>query len=124
MGGLGNIANTIFGVVTQYLNRGNLHVWGINVTSGTNAAIQGQACKLLGFTATTERDPDGGRFAAMLMVVSGMIAIVAGAAGSYKTALATLTVGIGASILEDVIQFFFGDICDPTIGVNFGGILG
>ena len=73
--------------------------------------FENQACNVLGLTK--------GKFAALVMVVSGLIAIVSAATGAYRIALATLVVGIGSSILETVVEYFFGNLC-PFLTIHLG----
>jgi hypothetical protein len=63
--------------------------------------------------------PEGG-YGAIAMVVSGLIAVVASAMGSYRAAMATLVVGIGCWLLYPLIQLFFGDVCINQI-LSIGG---
>ena len=49
-----------------------------------------------------------GAFGALIMVVAGLMAIVAAAMGSYKSALAMLVVAVGAFILRSLVSLFFG----------------
>jgi hypothetical protein len=61
-----------------------------------------------------------GAFGALIMVVSGLAAIVAAAMGAYRAAVAMLVVAVGAFILRALVSLFFGE--DFTaIGVDGGG---
>ena len=49
-----------------------------------------------------------GAFGALVMVVSGLGAIVAAAMGAYRAALGMLVVAVGAFILRALVSLFFG----------------
>jgi hypothetical protein len=49
-----------------------------------------------------------GAFGALIMVISGVIAIVAAAMGAYRAAVSMLIVAIGAFILRSLVSLFFG----------------
>ena len=49
-----------------------------------------------------------GAFGALIMVVAGLMAIIAAAMGSYRTALSMLIVALGAFILRSLVSLFFG----------------
>jgi len=64
-----------------------------------NARINNAACRLLAL-------PEGS-FGGLIMIASGIVAIVSGALGAYKMALSTLSIGAGAWILRPVVSLFF-----------------
>jgi hypothetical protein len=49
-----------------------------------------------------------GSFGALLMVVSGLMAVIGAALGMYKLALSTLVVGIGSWLIQPIVSLFFG----------------
>lgn len=49
-----------------------------------------------------------GAFGALIMVVSGLGAIVAAAMGAYRAAVGMLVVAVGAFILRALVSLFFG----------------
>ncbi len=49
-----------------------------------------------------------GAFGALIMVVSGLGAIVAAAMGAYRAAVGMLVVAVGAFILRSLVSLFFG----------------
>ena len=49
-----------------------------------------------------------GAFGALVMVVSGLGAIVAAAMGAYRAAVGMLVVAVGAFILRSLVSLFFG----------------
>jgi len=49
-----------------------------------------------------------GAFGALIMVVSGLIAIIAAAMGAYRAAVGMLVVAVGAFILRALVSLFFG----------------
>lgn len=53
-----------------------------------------------------------GAFGALVMVVSGLAAIVAAAMGAYRAAVGLLVVAIGAFILRALVSLFFGEDYD------------
>jgi hypothetical protein len=71
--------------------------------------VEDSACVILGLAS--------GRFAALVMCVAGLIAIVSAAVGAYKIALSTIVVAVGSFILEPVVEMFFGNMCGFTIGI-------
>ena len=90
-----------------------------NCSSGAEGAywdsggtMESLACGLL-------QIPQGG-VGAILMVVAGIVAVAAAALGSYKGALATLIVGVGAWAIYPVTSLFFGDYCGFSVGVGLG----
>ncbi|MCC6953268.1 MAG: hypothetical protein IT290_04050, partial [Deltaproteobacteria bacterium] len=96
-GDIGGFVSRIGGLgVRVRLPRTGLNIGGVGfqVGSQSEALIEDQVCNVLGLTE--------GRFAALVMVVSGLIAIVSAATGAYRMALATLIVGIGSYILPNV----------------------
>jgi len=50
-----------------------------------------------------------GAFGALIMVVSGLGAIVAAAMGAYRAAVGMLVVAVGAFILRALVSLFFGE---------------
>ncbi len=54
-----------------------------------------------------------GAFGALIMVVSGLGAIVAAAMGAYRAAVGMLVVAVGAFILRSLVSLFFGTEFDP-----------
>lgn len=64
-----------------------------------------------------------GPFGALIMVVSGLGAIVAAAMGAYRAAVGMLVVAVGAFILRSLVSLFFGtDFEAPgNSGTGFGG---
>ncbi|RMG40574.1 MAG: hypothetical protein D6719_10505 [Candidatus Dadabacteria bacterium] len=50
-----------------------------------------------------------GSFGALIMVVSGIAAIMSAAFGQYRAALSLLVVAVGAFILRSIISTFFND---------------
>ncbi len=58
-----------------------------------------------------------GAFGALIMVVSGLGAIVAAAMGAYRAAIGMLVVAVGAFILRSLVSLFFGtDYTDYSEG--------
>lgn len=54
-----------------------------------------------------------GSFGALIMVVSGLGAIMAAAFGAYRASLGMLVVAVGSFILRSLVSLFFGSItCD------------
>ena len=49
-----------------------------------------------------------GAFGALIMVVSGLGAIVAAAMGAYRAAVGMLVVAVGAFVLRSLVSLFFG----------------
>ncbi len=49
-----------------------------------------------------------GAFGALIMVVSGIGAIVAAAMGAYRAAVGMIVVAVGAFILRSLVSLFFG----------------
>ncbi len=49
-----------------------------------------------------------GAFGALIMVVSGLGAIVAAAMGAYRAAVGMIVVAVGAFILRSLVSLFFG----------------
>jgi hypothetical protein len=77
---------------------------GVGVMGGmagpfVHPAIDAAACRVLGL-------PEGS-FGALIMITSGLVAVVAGALGAYKAALSTLSIGAGAWILRPIVSLFF-----------------
>ena len=60
-----------------------------------------------------------GPFGALIMVISGLGAIVAAAMGAYKAAVGMLVVAVGAFILRSLVSLFFG-----TNFEDYGDIVG
>ncbi len=50
-----------------------------------------------------------GSFGALVMVVTGLLAIISSALGNYKAALGLLVVAVGAFILRSLVSTFFND---------------
>ena len=50
-----------------------------------------------------------GAFGALIMVISGIGAIVSAAFGQYKAAIGLLVVAVGAFVLRSLVATFFGD---------------
>lgn len=48
-----------------------------------------------------------GSLGALIMIVAGLVAIIAAAMGTYRTAMAALVVAIGAFILRSLVTLFF-----------------
>ena len=65
--------------------------------------IDSAACRVLAIPQ--------GSFGALVMIVTGVVAIVSGALGAYKMALSTLTIGIGSWILAPIVALFFPISC-------------
>jgi hypothetical protein len=63
-----------------------------------------------------------GAFGALIMVVSGLGAIIAAAMGAYRAALGMLVVAVGAFILRSLVSLFFGSNFQPaqTLGSGNG----
>ena len=58
-----------------------------------------------------------GAFGALVMVVAGLMAIIAAAMGSYRTAISLVIVAVGSFILRALVSLFFGtdfDIYEAT----------
>jgi hypothetical protein len=72
-------------------------------TGGYNEQINAAACTLLGIPM--------GSFGALVMIVAGISAIVAGALGAYKMALSTIVIGAGSWVLFPIVQMFFPVQC-------------
>lgn len=49
-----------------------------------------------------------GAFGALIMVISGLGAIVAAAMGAYRAAVGMLVVAVGAFVLRSLVSLFFG----------------
>lgn len=60
-----------------------------------------------------------GSFGALIMIASGIGAIIAGAFGAYKAAISLLFVAVGSFILRALVSLFFGTEYDAYRG---GGI--
>ena len=54
-----------------------------------------------------------GAFGALVMIVSGLVAIIAAAMGAYRASMSALVVGVGAFILRAVVRLFFPDVEIP-----------
>lgn len=50
-----------------------------------------------------------GPFGALVMIVSGLVAIIAAAMGAYRSAMSCLVVAVGAFILRTIVAIFFPD---------------
>jgi len=50
-----------------------------------------------------------GSFGALVIVVTGLLAIISSALGNYKAALGLLVVALGAFILRSLVSTFFND---------------
>jgi hypothetical protein len=61
-----------------------------------------------------------GAFGALIMVVSGLAAIVAAAMGAYRAAVGMLVVAVGAFILRALVSLFFGSNFE-AVGVGSAG---
>lgn len=59
-----------------------------------------------------------GAFGALIMVVSGLGAIVAAAMGAYRAAVGMLVVAVGAFILRSLVSLFFGSDFTANDGVR------
>jgi len=72
--------------------------------------IDNAACRVLAI-------PEGS-FGALIMIAAGLVAIVAGALGSYKLALSTIAIGAGAWILRPIVSLFFPIGCGGFSGTG------
>ena len=61
-----------------------------------------------------------GSFGALIMVVSGLAAIIAAAMGAYRAAMGCLVVAVGAFILRSMVKLFFKDTVDDLNSMERG----
>ena len=56
-----------------------------------------------------------GKFGALVMVVSGLAAIISAAVGAYRASLSMLVVAVGAFILRSLVSLFWGTDFDCQV---------
>lgn len=88
---------------------------GIGGGGGANFTVQNQQflaviCAITGFIE--------GAFGALIMIISGLGAIVSAAFGQYKAAIGMLVVAIGAFVLRALVRTFFGNVYDQGCTVT------
>ena len=113
---LGQRVGSVLNAPTRSQTQVALFVLGVALLSfGTTKGLQAQALEI---TYNDERISNSvnaillyieGSFGALIMVASGLTAIMSAAFGQYKAALGCLVVAVGAFILRSVLGTFFND---------------
>ncbi len=118
---LQHLSASVWYIAERRANAGLLLAGAALLIIGLKGVAAAQGAGPLGYSGEAEFDPElihcavghlfmliEGAFGALIMVVSGIGAIMAAAMGAYRACLGMLVVAVGSFILRSLVSLFFG----------------